>query len=281
MGGGDFVARCFALRSFQATDPYQEDGTVKFPRISAAVFCSLALVAGSATFAMDADELIAKALEAQGGVKALQAVQSQKATGKFVNQGMEIPFTMVQVRPNLLRIDATFMGMTIVQAFDGTNGWSINPMTGSQDAQPMSAVEAKGFRLQADMDGQLLNWAAKGYTVEYVGPEAVEGTAAHRLRVDTKLDIVMDFWFDAESFLMLKQNLKMKIDQGEFETQNYPSDYRQQGGLTFAHAIETRQGDQVMNQILIDTIELGVTVDPTLFPMPTPAAAPEAGATGN
>jgi hypothetical protein len=254
---------------------------VKFPRISAAIFCSLALVAAGATFAMDADELIAKAIEAQGGATALQAIQSQKATGKFINQGMEIPFTWVQMRPNLLRIDATFMGMTIVQAFDGTNGWSINPMTGSQDAQPMNAVEAKGFRLQADMDGQLLNWAAKGYTVEYVGPEAVEGTAAHRLRVDTKMDIVLDFWFDAESFLLLKQNLKMKIDQGEFETQNYPSDYRQQDGLTFAHAIETRQGDQISNQLIIDTIELGAAVDPAVFLMPTPAAAPVTEPKGN
>lgn len=254
---------------------------MRFSRISAVAFCLLALVAAGATFAMDADELIAKAIEAQGGASALQAVQSQKATGKFVNQGMEIPFTMAQARPNLLRIDATFMGMTIVQAFDGTNGWSINPMTGSQDAQPMSDVEAKGFRMQADMDGQLLNWAAKGYTVEYVGPEEVEGTAAHRLRVDTKMDIVMDFWFDAESFLLLKQNLKMKVDQGEFETQSYPSDYRQQGGLTFAYAIETRQGDQVVNQLIIDTIELGVTVDPAVFLMPTPAAAPAAGPTGN
>jgi outer membrane lipoprotein-sorting protein len=245
---------------------------VKFPRISAAIFCSLALVAGGATFAMDADELIAKAIEAQGGAAALKAVQSQKATGKFVNQGMEIPFTMVQARPNLLRIDATFMGMTIVQAFDGTSAWAINPMAGSQDAQPMSDVEAKGFRFQADMDGPLLNWAAKGYTVEYVGPEEVEGTAAHRLRVDTKLDIVTDFWFDTESFLLLKQSLKMKIDQGEFETQNYFRDYRQQGGLTFAFSVETRQGDQLMNQIVIDTIELGVTVDPAVFQMPTPAA---------
>lgn len=254
---------------------------MKFPRISAAVFCSLALVAAGATFAMDVDELVAKAIEAQGGAAALQAVQSQKATGKFVTQGMEIPFTMVQMRPNLLRVDASVMGMTIVQAFDGTAGWSINPMTGSQDARPMSEVETKGFRLQADMDGQLLNWAARGYAAEYVGPEEVEGTAAHHLRVDTKLDIVMDFWFDAESFLLLKQNLKMKIDQGEFETQNYPSDYRQQGGLTFAFAIETRQGDQVVNQIVIDTIELGVTVDPALFVMPTPAAPAAADTTGN
>jgi outer membrane lipoprotein-sorting protein len=130
------------------------------------------------------------------------------------------------------------------------------------------------------MDGPLMNWASKGYTAEYVGPEDVEGTATHRLRIDTKQDIVMDFWFDAESFLLLKQNTKMKIDQGEFETQNYPSDYRQQGGLTLPFSVETRQGDQVMTQITVETLEFDVPVDPAMFAMPAPAAAPAAGEAG-
>lgn len=253
---------------------------MKFPRISAAILCFLALAASGAAFAMDADELVAKAIEAQGGTAAMKAVNSQKATGKFMTQGMEIAYTMVHARPNQLRIDAAFMGMSIVQCFDGTKGWSINPMTGSQDAQPMGDVEAKSFRLQADMDGPYVNWAAKGFTAEYMGQEDVEGTPAYRLQLDTKQDIVMDFWFDAESFLVLKMNTKMKIDQGEFETQNYPSDYRQQGGLTLPFAVETRQGDQVMTQITVETLEFGVAVDPTMFAMPAPAAAPAAGATG-
>lgn len=255
----------------------QEDRIVKnrMLRIVAISLLSLAVAAGAAS-AMTADELIAKAIEAQGGAAALKAVNSAKATGKFMTQGLEIPYTMVMVRPNLMRIDAAVMGMSIVQCFDGTGGWSINPMTGSQDPQAMSGMEAKAFRLQADIDGQLVDYAAKGYTVEYVGAEDVEGTAAQHLRLDTKQDIVLDFWFDAESFLLLKQNMKMKVDQGEFETQNYPSDYRQQSGLTIPFSLETRQGDQVMNHLVIDTLEHGVTVDKSVFTMPPKAAAPAA-----
>ena len=261
----------------------QEDRIVKNRLLHTLVMAALCLSqAAGAALALTADELIAKAVEAQGGAAALQAVKSQKATGKFMTQGMEIPYTMVMLRPNLMRIDAAVMGMAFVQCFDGTGGWSVNPMTGSPDAQVMSEIEIRSFRLQADMDGPFLNWAAKGYAVEYVGPEDVEGTATHRLRIDTKQDIVMDFWFDAESFMLLKQNVKMKVDQGEFETQNYPSDYRQQDGLTIPFSIETRQGDQVMNQIIIDTLEFGVAVDETMFAMPAKAAVPAvADSTGN
>lgn len=247
-------------------------------RLTAAA--ALALALPGAAFAMDLAELVGKALDAQGGAAALQAVKSQKGTGKIVTQGMEMPFTMVSARPNRMRVDVSVMGMSIVQAFDGASGWSINPMTGSQDAQPMSDVETKGFKLQADMDGPLLNWEARGWTGEYIGQEDIEGTPAHRLRIDTKQDVVMDLWFDAESFLMLKQNTKMKVDQGEFETQMYPTDYRQVNGMTLPFALETRRGDVTMMNMVFDSLEFGVPVEDASFTMPAKAApaAAEGGA---
>ncbi len=226
----------------------------------------------SAAVAMDAPELVAKATAAMGG-DALKSIQAQKLTGKFVAQGMEIPFTMVTARPGRLRVDAAVMGMSIVQCFDKTSGWSINPMTGSKDPVPMGDLEVKAMKLQADMEGPFVNWEAKGFTVEYLGQEDVEGTSCYGLRVDTKQDIVMDYWFDADSFLVLKQNTKIKVDQSEMETQNYPSDYRQQDGLTVPFALQTRKGDQVLNQMVVDKVEFNVAVDDAMFAMPAPAAA--------
>ncbi len=231
----------------------------------------------TAAAALTLDEVIAKAVEAQGGQAALAAVNTQKATGKVMTQGLEIGLTMTYARPGRMRADASVMGMTIVQCFNGDGGWGINPMSGSQDPQPMSEVEAKLFKLQSDLEPPYVDYAKKGYTAEYIGQEDIEGTPTHRLRVDTKQNVVLDFWFDAESFLLLKQNSKVSIDQGEFETQSYPSDYRQQGGLTVPFAIESRRGDQVMSQIVINTIEINVPVDEAIFVMP-PKAAPAAPA---
>jgi len=252
---------------------------VKLRQLTAVVLAALTLAATGA-LAMDLEELVAKALDAQGGAAALKAVQSQKVTGKIVTQGMEMPITMITARPNLLRIEVSVMGMNIVQAFDGTTGWSINPMTGSQDPQPMGEFETKNVRLQADMDGPLQNWEARGWVGEYVGQEDVEGTPAHRLRIDTKQDVVIDLWLDAESFLPLKQNSKVKFEQQEIESQMYFSDFRAQGGLVMPFSLETRQGDVVMMNMVFDTVEFGVPVDPAAFAMPAKATAP-ADSTGN
>lgn len=254
---------------------------MKLRQLTAFVLAALTFAAAGA-FAMDLEELVAKALDAQGGAAALKAVQSQKVTGKIVTQGMEMPITMLTARPNLMRVEVSVMGMSIVQAFDGTTGWSINPMTGSQDPQPMGEFETKNVRLQADMDGPLQNWEARGWVGEYVGQEDVEGTPAHRLRIDTKQDIVIDMWLDAETFLTLKQNAKIKFEQQEIESQMYFSDYRSQDGLVIPFALETRQGDVVMMNMSFDVIEFGVAVDPAVFAMPAKAPAPApADSTGN
>lgn len=243
-------------------------------------FLLLALVALSPVVvqAMDADELIAKNLEASGGLEKIQEVKSVKFSGKFLAQGMEFPFTMYQKRPNKMRIEADIMGATMIQCYTGEKGWAINPMTGSSDPQPMSEIEEKSFKMQADMDGVLVDYAKKGYTVEYLGEEDVEGTPAHKLRVDTQDGIVMDVFMDAEYFLVIKSSNKMTVDENEFETQTYMSDFQEVEGLVLPFAIETRSGDAVMNQIMMEKVEYGVEVDDSLFVMPeapTPPAAPE------
>lgn len=245
---------------------------MKCRQLTAIVLAALTFAAAGA-FAMDLEELVAKAVDAQGGAAALKAVQSQKVVGKILTQGMEMPITMISARPNSMRVEVSVMGMSIVQAYDGTKGWSINPMTGSQDPQPMGELETRNVRLQADMDGPLQNWEARGWVGEYIGQEDMEGTPAHRLRIDTKQDIVMDIWLDAESFLPIKQSTKVKVDEQEVESQMYPGDYRSQDGLVIPFALETRQGDQVMMNMIFESVEFGVAVDPSMFAMPAAAAA--------
>jgi outer membrane lipoprotein-sorting protein len=224
--------------------------------------------------AMDAEELIAKSIEASGGQDKITGMKSVKYTGKFLAQGMEFPFTMIQKRPGKMRIEAEVMGATMVQCYDGEMGWSINPMTGSTDPQPMSGIEAKSFKLQADMDGPLIDYQDKGYTVEYLGEEEVEGTPAYKLKLDTQEGIVMHMYFDKEYFLTIKSANTITVDESEFETQTYPSDYQEVGGLVVPFSIETRSGDQVMNQVMMEKVEHDVAVDDSIFVMPAVPEAP-------
>lgn len=237
-------------------------------KIQVFVMAMLAIAAVVPVCAMDTDELVAKAIEAMGGEKAIKEVKSMKTTGKFMASGMEFPFATYHLRPNQMRLEAEVMGAQMIQCYDGEAGWTINPMTGTSEPQKMSPIELKGFKLQADMDGSLIDWKKKGYTIEYIGTDDVEGTETHQLKLDTNDGIVMDMYFDTEYFLLLKVHTKVTEGENEHESDTYMSDYKEIGDLVSAHAIETRIGDQVVNQILLETVELDAEVDKSIFAMP-------------
>ncbi len=241
--------------------------------IALIVSLSVILSAGF-VMAMDADELIKKSFEATGGLDKIKSVKSSHATGKALAQGMEFPFVMRTLRPNYLRLDVEIMGMTMIQAFDGEKGWTINPMAGITVAQDMTEIENKSFKLQANMDGLLVDYKDKGYTVEYIGEADVEGTPAYQLKVDTHDDIVMDLFFDQEYFLNIKMTTAITWEEKVNESETYMSDFQEIEGMIMPFSIETRMGGVAASQIVIEKVELDTEFEEGLFEMPAAEAAP-------
>src|SRR6266481_3485082 len=117
--------------------------------------------------ATTADELVSKNIEAKGGADALHALQSLKLTGKMLVQQGQIQLGYVQTkkRPGEVRTDATIQGMTIVEAYDGKEGWRISPLQGRRDPEKMSADDVKALMEEAEIDGPLVDWKNKGSTI--------------------------------------------------------------------------------------------------------------------
>ncbi len=240
------------------------------------ILCSM----GSYALAADLDDVLAKHYETMGGLDKIKAVKTMKTTGTFMMQGMEFPYTTTHLRPSMIRVDVTAMGMAIVQAWDGESGWSIMPMSGSTDPQKMSGLEAKGFEMQADFDGPLVDWKDKGYTVELVGEDEIEGTAVYHLKVVMDEETTLDFYLDTEYYLTIMTRSKMTMEETEVIQETYLSDYEEVDGLVSARSIETRMGGVVQNQIQVTSVEYGIDVDESIFAMPEAAAAPTTGGDG-
>src|SRR5438046_3620926 len=134
------------------------------------------------------DELVAKNVAAKGGADALRALQSVRFTGKLLVNGGQIQLGYVETkkRPGEVRGEVTLQGMTAVQAYDGEGGWTVSPFQGRKDPEKMSADDTKSLMEEAEIDGPLVDWKAKGSTVEYLGTEDVDGTLAHKLKVVRK-----------------------------------------------------------------------------------------------
>lgn len=226
--------------------------------------------------AQTVDELIKKSIDAQGGAAKLKAVKSMKVTGKIIQQGIEIPITIQQKRPAMVRIDVTFQGKTQTAAYDGQSGWKTNPFQGSPDPEKAAGDELKELEEQSDMDGQLVDYKAKGHTVELIGKEDMEGTPVYKLKLTLKNGDVRNIYIDAENSLALKVNMKRKTPGGEIEADQYVGNYKQVSGLMMAFSLETKIAGQTVTQIVFDKVEMDVPIDDSVFKMPAkPAEKPK------
>lgn len=235
----------------------------------------LICVVFAAVFAMPAmaqsvDEIIAKNIQARGGLEKLKAVKSMRMTGKLpIGPGAEAPLVIETTRPNNLRLEITVQGLTLVQAYDGQNAWGIMPFQGKKDPETLGEDERKNLAEEADFDGPLVDYKAKGNKVELVGKEAVEGTDAYKLKITLKNGDVRYQYLDTDSFLTLKEESKRTIRGTETETEAVLGDYKDTNGLILPYSIENGvKGNPQKQKITLEKIELNPVIDAARFKMP-------------
>jgi len=241
------------------------------------------IVAGlvsTAAWAQTVDELIEKNIQAKGGREKIQAIKTLRMTGKMaMGQGMEAPITMEIARPDKMRTEFVFQGMTGVQTYDGKDGWALMPFMGKTTAEPISGKQLEALKEQADFDGLLMDYKAKGHQVELVGKEDLEGTPTWKLKVIKKNGDIGYYWLDAESFLEIKASGKTNVNGQEIQGETWFGDYKETGGVIFAHSVENKAiGMPGSMTITIDKIEVNPDLSGDRFSKPEaakPAATPK------
>src|SRR5881396_4261155 len=201
------------------------------------------------------DQLVSKNIEAKGGADALNALQSLRLSGKMLVQQGQIQLTYVQTkkRPGEVRTEGTLQGMTQIEAYDGKEGWKISPFQGRKDPEKMSADDVKSLMEDAEIDGPLVDWKAKGSVVDYLGTEDVDGTPAYKVKVVRKNGDVNFVYLDPDHFLKIRI-LTQRIKHGaQEEVETDVGDYEKIGGVFVPFSIEAgRKGDPDKQKIVID-----------------------------
>ena len=224
------------------------------------------------------DQLVSKNIEAKGGADALNALQSLRLSGKMlVQQGqLQLAYLQTKERPGEVRTEGTIQGMTQIEAYDGKEGWRVSPFFGRRDPERMSADDLKALQEQAEIDGPLVDWKAKGSTVEYLGTEEVDGTLAHKLKVVRKNGDVSFVYLDPDHFLEFRI-LTQRTRHGAYEeVETDLGDYEKAAGVFVPTSIESgRKGDPDKRKIIIDKVEANVPLDDTIFHFPGQISLPQ------
>ena len=230
-------------------------------------FTALLLISSSLMQAQTLEDILNEHFAATGQDSILK-VQTEKFIGKMVQGGLEIPFIQMAKRPDKVRVQGTFQDLTFIQTYDGSQGWNLNPFAGSTEAQPMSEDELKTMKYQSDIDGMLWDWKDKGYKVTYEGKDDMEGTPCYKIKVETPEGDSFTYYIDADSYILLRTNSRIKVMGNETQGDSYYSNYMQVNGIAVPGKIENKVNDQVAGTIIIDTVRLNIQIPDSLFGKP-------------
>jgi hypothetical protein len=254
-------------------------------RLSAIASCLLLLALPLTFFAarvsgQTVDEIVAKNIQAHGGAEKLKSVRSLRTTAKFSQGSFRADVRQENKRDDKVREEFIIQGLAQVQAYDGKTGWQISPFGGRKDPELLSQDDLKSLVVDADLDGPLVDYPAKGHKAELVGHDTVEGTDCFKIKLSMKNGDLRYYFLDADSYLELKVEIQTTIRGALQESELYYGDYEQVNGIYYPFAVEQApKGSSTRAQISVQKIEQNVAMEDAHFSMPV--SKPAAKTPGN
>src|SRR5437868_1625559 len=239
--------------------------------IALGVVCCAAVVN-----AQTAEELVAKNTEAKGGVDKIKAIKSYRYTGKLQQGSFIAEVGQESKEPNEVRETFTLQGMTAIQAYDGSTGWQISPFQGRKDPELLGEEDMRNMVEDADFYGPLIDYQAKGNTLEYLGHDTVDGDDVYKLKVTLKNGDVLYYYLDPDTYLEIRTEKQLFIRGQVRETLNNLGSYKQVNGVYFPFSVESgaKRDPNNMSKVTIQKMEANVPIDEAQFKMPAAPAVP-------
>lgn len=241
--------------------------------IAALAACAILLPAAPEDGPLTADQIVQKHIQAIGGAEKLNAIQTLVVTGTASILGQtEAPLTIQVKRPNLMRLEITFQGKKVVQAFDGSIAWTFNPLV-NPEPKESSEDDTRAAQESSDFIGSnLVDYKSKGNTVELVDRETIEGTAVYKLKITKKSGAVEYDYLDASSFLPVKTEGRRRQLGQEILYESKIGDYKPVQGVLMPFNVKQLVNGRLAMEITIAKMDANVPVDEAVFKLPAKPA---------
>ena len=179
--------------------------------------------------------VVARYLEAIGGIDALKSVESRR-TSYWVHMLGRDPYLMERslTRPDTMRSGRP--GGSAYMLTERETSWRVTP-EGRRELPP---TVAGSLSKRADIDGPFVDSEVKGITLAYAGVTHYDMTELHHVTLTFRDGVQWECFFDARTGLLRKVTqpsffmVNDEIKQGP-DTHTYFYDYRLVGSLSHPH----------------------------------------------
>lgn len=224
------------------------------------------------------DEVIDKYVAARGGKEKLGSIKSIYMEGSREMMGAEVTVKITKEQDKLSRTEFEMAGSTGYFLITDKEAWTLIPMRSPTPSQvPADAIAS--LQIETDIAGPLVNYISKGHKAELIGKDTLNGNMAYKIKLTTKTGKEINYWIDATTYLVVQSSAKgggmfgggrrQGGANGEpAEVITLYKDYKDVGGVQFAHSIETKMAGgegRGGGGTTFDLIELNKPVDPKLY----------------
>ena len=183
---------------------------------------------------------------------------------------VQLPFMLEMKRPGKSRVELAFAGKTAIQVFDGKSGWMKRPYLNREDWEPFTAEQTKSQEGRWDLDGPLIDYAARGTKVALDGAEQVDGKDAYKLKLTLKNGTTQHIWIDQKTFLDVRVEGTPRRMDGKMRTVWINQrDFRSVQGVMVPFEMETVvDGYTDTHKMLLEKVTVNPPLDDALFVKP-------------
>lgn len=236
------------------------------------------LCCAAAASAQTADELVAKNLQAKGGIDKIKAIHSLRMIGRMDQGGFKLDVGQEAKVPDMLRETFTFQGMLGIEAYDGHIAWRVSPFEGRKDPEMMGEDDSRELTEDADFYGPLVDYQQKGNKIEYLGHDTVDGDDALRLKVTLKDGDIIYYLLDPDTFLEIRTERQTFIRGAIRESVQDLGSYKQVNGVYYPFSVDSgpKSNPNARARVTFDKIEANVDIPDSQFKMPVVSSSPAA-----
>lgn len=216
-----------------------------------------------------ARQLVDRYVEQIGGADAVLSHETWTATGTFAMAaaGISGPIHVYQDgERSFSRISVPGVG-ELLRGFDGTTGWSINPLEGPRllEGRELAQTREEATRGAALRDRSVVT------SMETLEKTTMNEQECWLVKLVWKSGRETRDCYSVETGLLVATTGKTTTPMGEFEYTTLINDYKQFGDLKIAtRIVQTALGQQQV--VTTDSIEFGPVAD-SIFALPDPIKA--------
>ncbi len=235
-----------------------------------ATIASIAFVSSASAIAAQtlpaASDIVAKHIAAVGGKDAIMKITSmqQKGTMEIPTMGLTAQSEII-VAQNKMAIKQSIPGLgELTQGYDGTTGWSSNPMQGPR---LISGKELEQTKEQADLQANMLYTPDRFTAMETMAVADFNGEKAYKVRFVRKGSGRESFeYFSTATGLQIGSETTQESEMGKMQITTLSGAYKQFGAIMVPTRSEAQAGPNKMVMTVSDVVFNAVPA--TAFDLP-------------